>query len=292
MISFEDSIPTRSAAGLAARDLFFDQFNDVNFFIEDEDEENLYQAILGRFFPKLKITQIFPLAGKQNVISHASDPVNSSRAGRSVYIVDKDFDDLLGHKIYIANLFYLEKYSIENYFLEEDAVVEIALESSPKIDLETLRATISFSTFYKKSVNDLSPLFRLFFAVQRFNLGMKNCDIKCESFSVSGQPWKIDAAKIAAYEVQVRDLVTRAAVFRTDGEFSDFLGSVFPTGAEKDVNIAGKYLVSLTYHYLRSVVALGNVTNDSLRYRLATKVSFGGLTGVIGQIEHHLGISR
>src|SRR5688572_10690170 len=132
MITPEESIPSRSSAGLAARDIFYEQFNTVHFYVEDEHEENLYLEILTRLFPTVRITQIFPLRGKQNVLAHAQDPVNAPRAGKSVYILDKDFDDLLGHIVKQENIFYLDRYSIENFLCEEDAVVQIALEAQPK----------------------------------------------------------------------------------------------------------------------------------------------------------------
>lgn len=88
-------IPVRSPDGLAALDIFYDEFNDVHFYVEDIDQENLYESILRKLFPEHTIARIFPLGGKPSVIAHLSQ----SNSTRGIYILDKDFDDLLNKKI-------------------------------------------------------------------------------------------------------------------------------------------------------------------------------------------------
>lgn len=68
MITIEQSIPTKSDAFLKGIDIFYTQFNDVNFYIEDEDQENFYHSILKKLFPEIRLDKIFPLRGKDNVL--------------------------------------------------------------------------------------------------------------------------------------------------------------------------------------------------------------------------------
>ena len=51
-------LPARSPAGMAALDVFYSDFNDVNFYVEDDEQENLYEAILRKLFSRLKIVRI------------------------------------------------------------------------------------------------------------------------------------------------------------------------------------------------------------------------------------------
>ena len=284
----EGSIPVRSIAGLAARDIFYEQFNDVNFYVEDEDQENLYLELLKRTFPRLRITQIFPLGGKPNVIAHAQDPVNSQQEHRSVYILDKDFDDLLANLVIQKNIFYLDHYCIENYLLQEEAIVQIAIESHPTKKRETLRSQIKFDAFYNSSVKSLDPLFRLFFAVQRFNLGLKNCDLKPEQFTIKGKPWEIEPNAILDYENTVYHKVNLTGIFSNTDEFEKFLKNAFPRKGPRNANISGKFLLGLVFHHLRHNAAIGNVAIDSLRYRLARNCSVGRLRNFGGRIKAFL----
>lgn len=289
MISAEQSIPVRGPAGLAARDIFFEQFNDVNFYIEDEDQENLYLEILKTLFPKLQITQIFPLRGKANVLAHAHDPVNARNAPKSVYLLDKDFDDLLGHIDSQENIFYLDRYCIENFLCEEDAVVQLVLEADPKLNKTKLKKAVDYQKFHGATVRALDPLFRVFFVVQRFNLGIKNTDIKAETFSAPAKPWEIDNTKVETYAADVRERIAGTAVFQSVEDYEKFLASAFPKGGPADAHISGKYLLSLTYHYLKSNHGIGNVTGDSMRYRLARNCELRPLRPLGTRITQFLG---
>ena len=104
MVTPEESVPQYSDGYRYAKSAFYSQFNDVDFYVEDAWQENLYLCILGRLFPRLKIENIHPLGGKENVIQHAR--ANTS-IRKSVYLLDKDFDDLLGKLQERTNIFFL-----------------------------------------------------------------------------------------------------------------------------------------------------------------------------------------
>src|SRR4051812_46633890 len=109
-ITQEDSIPHKTDSYRLAESLFYRQFNDLDFYVEDSSQENLYWQLLRKLFGDIKITKIYPLGGKKNVIEFAK---THSSDLRSVCIVDKDFDALLGAMNNIGCLFYLKRYSIE-----------------------------------------------------------------------------------------------------------------------------------------------------------------------------------
>ena len=288
MITLGESIPSYSEAGRAARDIFWDIFNDVNFYVEDEDQENLYFEILGKLFPNIKISQIFPLGGKNAVIAHAVDPANAGNARKSIYIVDKDFDDLLGNIFFQKNVFYLSLYCIENYLLEEPAVVQISVECEPKRKRVILEKEIGYIKFIKQSINSLTPLFQLFFVVQKFNLGIKNCDRKPEEFSVDKATWLIDAKKVASYATIVVTKLLDNRIFKDAAECENYINNVFAKESVHGSNISGKFILALTYHYLRSKVKLGNTTFDSLLYRLACNGTLEKLSPLKKQIQNYL----
>ena len=92
MITIEESIPTRNTNYRLAEDIFYVQFNEISFFIEDEDQENFFFCILKNLFHDIQIDKIFPLNGKDNVINESNENIGNKK---KVFIVDKDFDDIL-----------------------------------------------------------------------------------------------------------------------------------------------------------------------------------------------------
>ncbi|MFZ3173810.1 MAG: DUF4435 domain-containing protein [Thiobacillus sp.] len=284
----EAFVPMWSTEALAARDVFFDEYNDVNFYVEDEEQENLYHLVLGRLFPAIRITQIFPLNGKSNVLAHAKDLSNLSRASRSVYILDKDFDDLLGIKADQNNIFYLQKYCIENFLLDENAFIELAVEAQPRKKREAIRSTIKFPDFLQETVQSLNLLFRLFFVVQALDLGLRNCRGAPELFSVKGAAHIIDPQAVEKYRIEVQEKALQLGKFKTEVEFSNFLDAVFPKNAEKDSNISGKYLLALAGHHVKRSLSWGNVSLDSLTYRLARHSSLLGLESLNVSVKAYL----
>ena len=198
-----DAIPTRGDAGLAALDIFYTGFNEVNIYFEDEDQENLYQLIVNKILPQYRITRLFPLGGKSNVLKHARDPENSERGGKLVYILDKDFDDVLGKVVIIPNVFYLDKYCIENFLIEKAALVEVVIQSYPKIRRNSVEAKLQIDDYLLILHRSLDKLFRLFCCVQMLDLGMKNCKQKPEIFTVKDKPWEIDRRRFDAYKEAV-----------------------------------------------------------------------------------------
>jgi hypothetical protein len=68
--------PELTPAFLAGQDIFYTQFNDVDFYVEDINQENFYFEILKKIFSDIKFGKIFPLGGKQNVISDAKSEIS------------------------------------------------------------------------------------------------------------------------------------------------------------------------------------------------------------------------
>ena len=228
------------------------------------------------------------MGGKAKVLAHAMDPVNKKRARRSIYIVDKDFDDLLGHKVARKNVFYLDRYCIENYLFEEDAVLQIAVESNPKRKRRDLKKELKLETLHRQAMRSFDGLFRLFFAVQRFNLGIKNCDCAPEQFCQKDKLWCIAPVNVRTYGKQVLKLSIAAGVVKDRAQLDKFLGGAFPKDGPADANISGKFLLQALFHYLRVKANVKNVTFDSLRYRLARNGQLKGLDVFREHLNAHL----
>lgn len=281
----ELQFPERSADGLAALDIFYDDFNDVHFFVEDQDQENIYEIVFRKLFPELRVARIFPLGGKQAVLRRCTQDAQRASGPPSAYIVDKDFDDLLGCRVSRPFLFYLDRYCIENYFLEPEAIVEVVIESLPKLKRSEVSAALNLSAKLTEVAESMRQLFQLFYCVQRYDLGLKNCALAPEIFCQKTRRWIVDSQAIAKYSQQVSQaaLTTpHAAALSdplTDTEVAK-LGSL-----DCHLIVSGKHICALLFHYVKSKYNVGTITFDSFLFRLAKNATLAPLNSLAAAIR-------
>jgi hypothetical protein len=89
----------RSEAARFAASVFFEDFNDVDVYVEDTAEgfSKIYGILLGRLLAdRLTISRVFPLGGRTSVIAAAQREYTSQR--KSVFIIDGDLYLLCGER--------------------------------------------------------------------------------------------------------------------------------------------------------------------------------------------------
>jgi hypothetical protein len=174
MITPEESIPRKSNSYLFGQSAFFRQFNDIDFYVEDEDQESLYKEILSKLIPEVRFVKVFPLNGKPNLLKHAA---TNSSTRKSVYLADKDFDDLLKKKIPLNNIIYLERYSIENYLVESSALMKLIISCKPRLTDQRIADKISLDNFIQDAIKEANNICLLYFLVQKGRSRNKECII-------------------------------------------------------------------------------------------------------------------
>lgn len=281
-------LPVRSADGLAALDVFYSGFNDVNFYVEDAGQENLYEVILCKIFPEYRIFRIFPLGGKRAVLSHANDQVNVISPGAKVYLLDKDFDDILLKMEVHNNVYYLDRYCIENFLMEPEAICEIVIEHNPKLARADVARELNVETVLPGLFKDLRGLFTWFFCAQLFELGLRNCSAKPEEFCCPKKLWQIDVVKIQAYELQLFALMQGKNIAPPLVDPSvDARLSVFREASDHSI-VSGKFALAMMFHYAKTKYSFGSITFDSFVYRLAKNSNFDSLQGLAEQIRSYM----
>lgn len=289
MSDMNTGMPTRSSEGANALDLFYVGFNEVNFYFEDQDQENLYEEVVRKLFPELKYSRVFPLHGKKSVLAHAEQTKNDKNISNPIYIVDKDFDDLLGTIIKDDRVFYLDRYCIENYLLDENTLVSILIETYPKFKREEIKRAIDIPGFYTQSMNSLLPLFRLFYAVQRLGLGLKNCSAKPEEFTLKGKPWCIDPAKIERYFDLLKTTTENIKLNPPLVDPFNDLRTKLCSSVPGESLVSGKFIAAIIFHYIKSKYSLGSITFESFIYRSAKNHDYSNFNSVVQRIRTHLG---
>ena len=286
MISEEDSLPTRSKKGLLGQGVLWTQFNDVNFYIEDVYQENLYLRILQKIFPDIRLKKIFPLGGKGPVISKA---LNSLGNKKRVFIVDRDFDDILDLKQDLPNLFYLDRYSIENYVFEQDAIFELVREENPKIKIGDIKSQFKLKEFLDISTYLLADLSAHFLLIRKFELGIKFLSIEpSRDYNLQSTPKYLKDNATADFFAEVKTILkSKKSRLKYLTQLKAAKKHFRPFSILK--NVPGKYLVNLLKAVLKKYFHFVQCSFDTFLYRLAKNCQFDSLSFLKANISLYLG---
>lgn len=282
------SIPRKSSNYLFAESVFFEQFNKVEFFYEDNKREELYYVITKKLFPTVEFNKIFTLNGKDSIIEKAE----RSRARKNrVFIVDKDFDDILGViRADLLNLFYLTRYSIENFYFEEDAVLEFIISQMPTVNRSQLR--FKLSPLKKDIILKLRHLSCYFFIVQKNRIpNLKAASQPIEMFFCDLEPTKPDKQKISLYRKSIRDELKKISSLASYNQAINDAKKMMQFDTLNNIfnNIPGKHCISLLVKLLKEKYPnIGNLQFDRVCYGLAKGCSFNDLASLKNSINQYL----
>ena len=204
-----------------------------------------------------------------------------------IYIVDKDFDDLLGKIVVRPNLFYLDRNCIENYMIEDAAVLQVAIESQPREKAADIGGRLDVPATVGGLFGDLCELFRLFVVVQKYELGIRNCGLSPEVFCIPGKLWKLSVAALSEYREEVRRAALQAGIAGSVEEVDGIVSAAF-VSEKCRIHVSGKFVLKMLWHQLRKVGDYAPGSFDSFCYRLSRLGTLGDLLPVKGRIEHYL----
>lgn len=147
----------RSTSAKSAKSVFFENFNDIDIFIEDTATgyRKIFKEILVRAFNNIiSIDQVFPLGDRTQVIAECEkNQLNTKR--KQLYIIDGDLNLLCNtNPTHLKGLFVLPRYCIENFFLDKNAIIEIIDEEDPDLEKSEIENKLEF----EKWINDNEAL--------------------------------------------------------------------------------------------------------------------------------------
>lgn len=257
-------IPTRSEyAGQSYR--LFTDYNEIHVFVEDSGFENLYAELFKR--SGLNVRKVFSKNGKASVVEAARCCTDS----RCVYVVDRDWDDFFGITYSLSNLVILEKYSIENYFIEYAGFRALVLADNPRSDVETLLSSGRFDSIVKSVSDALRPLFECYLAMQALQDNRPNCGIKPGRFQTKDKSCFPDANQIETFVAGIG-----LATPKTVSEY--FAGDVMRDRGH------GKYMLHFVWTGVRDASGVGQLGHDALLMRLAQTVDTQAFSGLCNKI--------
>ena len=263
-----------SAAALAVRPQFFAPYNDITIVVEDTAGENLYTQIIKRLIgDKLAIYSVLGVGGKTQVLQRfESNGTTSSQM--EFYIVDGDFDELIGRTCPSSRYFYrLSRYDIESFLIEEIAICIVAEEERPRKNLEQHRDALQIYNWESETVLLWSRLVSCMLLLQRIGDGELKMDLGVETYR-SGDDVVPDKSKIEsaiARVFQSQSMLDRETFERDLETMASSLGE---THSERLRWVSGKdVLIPLATRLLRRHTGR-NFRTESLCFRLAKHCEF------------------
>lgn len=259
--------PRMTDSYLAGQDVLYAQFNNVNFYIEDYMQENLYFNIFKNLFPSIKFRKIFPLNGKDNVIDHAKTyPSDKSK----IHVVDADFDELLGRKESISSLFYLDRYSIENHLINRQALYELIREKNPKLKDQDIKGLFVYNDLRSCCKIVLKELTCAFILISKYSLGIEYFSLEPgRDVDLSSRPVTFKNTFVLNYlnhvETSIKLLDGRFTLNSQSKEFSKHFRSFELCWK----HVPGKYLMNFTKFYLTKNGLINQCSLESFTYRLS-----------------------
>lgn len=276
MINSEVSIPAKTNAYRKGEDIFYTQFNDIFFYIEDENQENFYYCVLHSLFPDIRIEKIFPLCGKDNVIAEAKLCLGDKK---KVFVVDKDFDDYFSKIIIQPNLFYLNRYEIENHLIEEEAFLNYIVEEKPKTKLETVQANINLDKLLLDVGYLLYDLTLLHIVAQDKCPHIKNTSLAPEKFIEYKSCFLVKSVAMTNYKnIIQKELNEIDKRYKVDAQVKKTKKKIGCYGIETFIkHIPGRYLMKFIKSYIEKNFRLASNDIESFNYRIAKNCSFESL---------------
>ena len=264
----------RSAKALKAKSVFFHQFNDVDIYIEDTEEgaRKLYAILFQRALGEhIRLETVFPLGGRQSVLNHCVSDQDAGGRPR-LYVLDGDLDLLTGNVPHgHRRLFVLPRYCIENYLIDEQAIVAVLDEEDTVMSKQDLESRLAFNDWVARNETGLFNLFVLYAIAH----------ISCESELtvsfpvnqlVSGADGVVDQTKLCRRMEETRNAVLQCLSEDEISAFETRISSRCDQANQPKLSyVSGKnYLFPLIIVRMRQITRLRS-THKVIKQRLAMR---------------------
>ena len=257
-----------SKRGLSTRAAFYAAYNDVTIIVEDTTLENSYTRLFRRLLQdELVITRVLGVGGKEQVL-HRFQERKANQSNREFYLLDGDFDALIGRSVPChAHLYRLSRYDIESFLVDFEAIALVAEEQNPRHDAQSYLKKLDITAWQEDLLNSVPRLIACLVLLHSVGVGSVKGGSNIERF-VSGNKSLPDIAKIEDFIRRNRDEQNHF----DDDDFDRRLEAILRRMGESCTCllrwVSGKEIVfPLLIRMLRRHTG-HNISLDSLRFRL------------------------
>lgn len=239
-----------SERSVRAQNFLKRHYNDIDVVVEDSANRNIWYAVVRACLPAhVKIASI-TLAGGRSAVEAACALDQAEDDRRRIYIVDGDFDYLLGKpKKRLKHLHRIRGFNVENLILQDEAIIQLAMTSDPLCSPEEVLDRLRISTLISEVSESLRALFCLYAVSEKFGSGIKTCDFKVERLcDVEKSGYILDLSRLKVRAISMsRELFRRYGAKAVRSEFSDI--SERSASLPDEMVVSGKSYLLPFVHY-------------------------------------------
>lgn len=234
------------------RAMFFAELKRTIIFVEDEEKEYVYEKILESFFPNIDFF-INACGGKNNVENAYNDFGTNYDGCKCIYICDGDFDILINReRISNFNFIYLEKYELENYFVDHKSLLELYLGRAHGTRREAIKI-LNYENWYKDIIDSWFELMLLYIIVQKNeHIDMDTTGNSADKFLNRELPI-VDLKLVQKYRNDVK-IKLKEIDKNLNEEVKLLKKEIENKKIEKDSIVKGKYLISSAKSYIKYII--------------------------------------
>lgn len=164
-------IPERSEKAKYAKSVFFEEYNDIDIYIEDGayGYKRIYVNIMARIFSgRYRVGEVFPLGNRRSVIDRCR-VMGSAVKRPTLFVVDGDLYMLSGESLSSGHgLYILPFYSVENILLDLNAIYELICEEDPERRVCDLIKDFGYEDWFQRNIPLLVDLFVEYAMIYKF----------------------------------------------------------------------------------------------------------------------------
>jgi hypothetical protein len=267
----------RSLLAKSAKSVFFEEFNDIDIFIEDTaiGYEKIFKELFSRVFTgRYRISNVFPLGSRVTVVAECNSNLpNITRP--TLYIIDGDLHIINQNTENRVGLYTLPYYCIENLLIDEEAIHNLINEESATISREDLIEQLDYQGWINNNSEKLTDLFI------EYGVAFSACpSIQTVAFDisnlVSSNTGDVDHTKI----VVRKKSVTQAIIEKIGiDEYNRYRNRIEAFVSAKD------YLLPLLLMRIRKITNT-KAPNANLKLRLAMICDVRGIAEAENYVAH------
>ena len=279
----------RSKAAKFAASVFYENYNDFDIYIEDTAAG--YPKIIAAMFSRamsntILLDKVFPLGQRNDVIKAAKDRLNAKAQRPAVYIVDGDLYLLAGEREELpTNVVVLPRYCIENFMLDEFAMVEILDDEHCSLPFDKLKQKLDYTGWIERSTKSLDSLFRVFAAAHFLRSGVQTV-ARGYGAICAGADGEVDPQKCADIEASI---MSELILYHGEVEVNNALEYVASKVNNDECFIttyvsAKDFTLPLIILRMKSVLPV-RMQHISLKMRIAKKCDVSAFSSVVRQVS-------
>lgn len=276
----------RSQAAKSAKSVFFEDFNDIDIYIEDTAPgyEKIFEEIFSRVFSgTYRVSKIFPL-GSSVTVKREHKNAQHKFARPTLYVIDGDLNLINGVSLLESGLYTLPHYCIENLLLDKESLYQILNEEDPLTLRDNLIESFGYDSWEAENIPPLTDLF-IDYGVC-FKLHPEHQTVAYEIRNlVSSNTGNLDIEKVRARKQQIISAIqkrTSAVEYKKTREAIE--GRIKAESKTLSRYVSGKdYLMPLILMRLRNTTKT-KTPNTNIKVRLAMKCSIESIMDCVNYV--------